>query len=198
MTRHASRIGDRADLPGIEEAAAYLETRPPHAALRWAFEELGDRVAIATGFGLEGVAVIDMAANINPRVDVLFVDTGFHFPETYALRRRLEARYGISIRAVEPSLDPVRQEEVCGAALWARLGVMESPNRVMVKAKAKRLPAPAAGCPRCTDSGFCIVGAPFQISVRSVACEEVTSGLNVEQSPGGLLSRPMPIELRKC
>ena len=104
----------------IEWAAARLETATAEEALGWAFDRFGERVTIATGFGAEGVALIDMAVRINPKPDVFFLDTGFLFPETYDLRRRIEDRYGIEIRRHTPALTPDEQEAEYGAALWRR------------------------------------------------------------------------------
>jgi phosphoadenosine phosphosulfate reductase len=103
----------------LDVTSARLEQQGAVAALEWAFEEFGPRVALGTGFGLEGAALLDMAVRIEPKPVVFFVDTGFLFPETYELRRRLEARYEIEIQAVEPALTPQQQEDVFGARLWA-------------------------------------------------------------------------------
>src|SRR5205809_8148727 len=88
----------------IEAAGRLLEDAPPEETLRWAFEEFLDEVTIATGFGPEGVALIDIALRINPRADIFFLDTSFHFPETYELRRQLEDRYQIEIRAFQTDI----------------------------------------------------------------------------------------------
>jgi phosphoadenosine phosphosulfate reductase len=105
-------------LEQIEAMAAEMETAAPHEIIARAFAEFGDRLAIATGFGAEGMAMIDMAVKVNSRPDVFFIDTAFLFPETYALRRQIEERYGIEIRAVEPEINPAMQEEMYGPALW--------------------------------------------------------------------------------
>src|SRR5262244_2806276 len=102
------------------QACEILEKAGPREALEWTFENFGDRATIATGFGVEGVALIDMAVEINSRVDIFFLDTAFLFPETYELRRRIEDRYGIKIRAVRASLAPEEQEQLHGPALWDR------------------------------------------------------------------------------
>ena len=73
----------------VETSASLLDEAAPEETLRWAFEWFQESVTIATGFGAEGVALIDMAVRINPRVDVFFLDTAFLFAETYELRRRL-------------------------------------------------------------------------------------------------------------
>jgi len=88
-----------------EELAAWagaLEERTPQEILAQAAERFAPRLGFATGFGAEGCALIDMAARQGLAVDTFTLDTGFLFPETYALWRALEARYRITIRGVRP------------------------------------------------------------------------------------------------
>ncbi|HEX8089175.1 MAG TPA: phosphoadenylyl-sulfate reductase [Blastocatellia bacterium] len=103
----------------IESASVRLESSPPEEVLRWAFKEFEDRISIATGFGLEGVALIDLAVKINPHADIFFLDTSFLFPETYLLRRRLEDRYRIEIRGLRTEMTPEAQEQSFGPRLWS-------------------------------------------------------------------------------
>jgi phosphoadenosine phosphosulfate reductase len=107
------------ELERVEALSHLLDQAAPEETLLWAFEQFEERVTVATGFGAEGVALIDMAVKINPSVDVFFLDTGFLFPETYELRRRLEDRYQIEIRAFETDLTPEQQELRFGARLWS-------------------------------------------------------------------------------
>jgi phosphoadenosine phosphosulfate reductase len=103
----------------VETAASGLDDAPPEETLRWAFDEFQEGVAVATGFGAEGVALIDMAVKINPRVEVFFLDTGFLFPETYELRRRIEDHYQINVRVFTSELTPEQQAQRFGAKLWS-------------------------------------------------------------------------------
>jgi len=107
------------EIDRIESLAGQLDEASPEDTLRWAFDEFDTSVTIATGFGLEGVALIDMSVRINPGIDVFFLDTAFLFPETYELRRRLEARYKIRIRAYETDITPEQQDVRFGAKLWS-------------------------------------------------------------------------------
>ncbi len=104
----------------IGQAADLLEQTGPQEVLQWAFARFGDRVTLATGFGAEGVALIDMAVAVNPQADIFFLDTGFLFPETYELRERIQDRYGIRIRSVSTTLTPENQQELHGPRLWER------------------------------------------------------------------------------
>jgi phosphoadenosine phosphosulfate reductase len=101
-----------------------LEEATPRETLEWALGEFGNRMAIATGFGAEGVALIDMAVQaafgIGSDLNIFFLDTGFLFPETYRLRDQIEARYGIEIRAFSTALTPDQQGKAYGPELWTR------------------------------------------------------------------------------
>ena len=105
-------------LKRIGTAATLLDDATPTETLEWAFEEFQETVTIATGFGAEGVALIDMAVKINPNVDIFFLDTEFLFQETYELRRRLEDRYRIQIRVFKTDITPEQQAEQFGERLW--------------------------------------------------------------------------------
>jgi phosphoadenosine phosphosulfate reductase len=107
-----------------EEEIAALQTAAeawkPEQVLRWAFDAFGDRVAIASAFGAEGMVLIDMASRLRPNFRVFTMDTQFLFPETYNLIDRIEQKYGIAIEKVYSLLWPETQERVHGAELWKR------------------------------------------------------------------------------
>jgi phosphoadenosine phosphosulfate reductase len=65
------------------------------------------------------MALIDVAARLNPDLRVFTIDTEFLFPETYQLIEKVERRYGITVERVRPRLTPEGQEEVYGPALWS-------------------------------------------------------------------------------
>ena len=92
----------------IEAMAERLEEASPQEVLLEAFNEFGEGVAIATGFGAEGAALIDMAVKINPQPNIFFLDTGFLFPETYELRRRMEDHLGAILGEYTLEPDGVR------------------------------------------------------------------------------------------
>ena len=79
---------------GIRECA---ENWTPQRVLTWAFETFGNRVAISSAFGVEGMVLIDMASRVSKDFRLFTIDTEFLFPETYALMDRIEEKYGITI-----------------------------------------------------------------------------------------------------
>ena len=105
----------------LEVCADALEGAPPEEILRWAIDRYADRLTFATGFGAEGCVLIDLVGRHRLPIDLFTLDTGVLFPETRELWRRLEARYGLTIRGVRPegageaeaSLDPADR-------LWER------------------------------------------------------------------------------
>jgi phosphoadenosine phosphosulfate reductase len=96
------------------------ESWKPEQVLSWAFATYGDDLAIATGMGVEGMALLDIALRINPDAKVFTGDTEFLFPETYDLIDRVEQRYGIKIEKLYSELTPEEQEKEFGPKLWAR------------------------------------------------------------------------------
>ncbi len=107
---------------GVEtiDAAERLEGRPPSEVLRWAADRFAPRLTFATGFGAEGCVLVDLIARHRLPVDVFTLDTGLLFPQTYTLWRRLEERYGLTIRAVRPAQGVEQQAAAHGERLWER------------------------------------------------------------------------------
>lgn len=104
----------------LDDIQSRSESWKPEEILRWAYATFGDDVAMATGFGVEGMALIDIAAQINPDVKVFTGDTEFLFPETYDLIDRVEKRYGIKVERLYSSLTPDEQALEYGPELWKR------------------------------------------------------------------------------
>lgn len=104
----------------FERVKVFAESWKPEQVLSWAFATYGDDLAIATGMGVEGMALLDIALRINPDAKVFTGDTEFLFPETYDLIDRVERRYGIKIEKLYSELTPEEQEKEFGPKLWAR------------------------------------------------------------------------------
>lgn len=88
--------------------------------LRWAFKHYPNSIGMASGFGVEGMVLIDIASRITSKLKVFTLDTEFLFPETYALIDRVEQRYGIQVERLYSELTPREQERAYGPALWSR------------------------------------------------------------------------------
>jgi phosphoadenosine phosphosulfate reductase len=93
----------REEIPAL---AAALEGRPPEEILGAVAPRFPRWIALANSFGAEDCVLVDVIARAGLGVGVFTLDTGFLFPETYELWRRLEERYRIAIRAVRPAPAP--------------------------------------------------------------------------------------------
>ncbi len=102
----------------IEVLRNRFESAPPEEVLGWAVETFGNGVALATGFGAEGCALVHLLAGVAPTARMFYLDTDVLFPETYELKDRLETRYGIRFerRAAKLTLD--EQAAHLGEKLW--------------------------------------------------------------------------------
>jgi len=96
------------DLAAIHrQAAQELAGAPAEEILGWAADTFGSRAAISCSFGGPGgIVLAHMAHQWGLRLPLIFIDTGFLFPETYQLKEELESRWGLLVRTVHPSLSP--------------------------------------------------------------------------------------------
>ena len=104
----------------IAEVQLTAESWSPQRVLAWAFETFGNKVAISSAFGAEGMVLIDLASRVRKDFRLFTIDTEFLFPETYSLIDRIQQTYEIKIERVFSLLSPEEQERAHGAALWAR------------------------------------------------------------------------------
>ncbi|MFN8492947.1 MAG: phosphoadenylyl-sulfate reductase [Caldilineaceae bacterium] len=86
--------------------------------MAWASETFGTGLSIGTSFGTSGIVLMDLALQVNPDVDIFYIDTDFFFPETHALIARLEQHYQRGFRAVKTNLTVAQQEKRYGPKLY--------------------------------------------------------------------------------
>ena len=160
----------------IDEAARALEGRPAEDVLAWGARRFAPRITFATGFGPEGCVLVDLVARHGLAIDLFTLDTGLLFPETYALWRRLEERYGVVIRAVRPEHSVADQAAAHGDRLWER-----DPDRCCELRKVVPL--------RQALSGF----AAWVTAIRREQTAERASARVVERDPRFALVKLNPL-----
>jgi phosphoadenosine phosphosulfate reductase len=101
-----------------ERASAQLEGAHPVEVLRWAGETFGERFCITSSMG--DAVLATLAAEAIPGVDVVFLDTGYHFPETLQTRDRVAAELDVTIVTVKPQLSVAQQNIKYGMSLYSR------------------------------------------------------------------------------
>jgi phosphoadenosine phosphosulfate reductase len=97
-----------------------LQNAPTTEVLAWAWERFGTRAGIGTSFQGAGLAMIHLARQHRFNFPIFTIDTGLLFPETVALKKRLEDFYGCPIEALEPDLTVDEQADINGPDLWTR------------------------------------------------------------------------------
>lgn len=120
MSDWQQRRSTRARARAAELAAAYGHYDAGDLLRVMIEEEFAGDLAIASSFGAEAVALLALAAEIDPAVPVLFLDTGKLFPETLAYRDQVVAHLGLtSVRIVQPDILDVAAVDSTGD-LWSR------------------------------------------------------------------------------
>src|SRR4051794_19163151 len=102
----------------MTEASERLAEATPEEILRWGVERFFPRLTMATAFGPEGCILIHLLAQIDPRVRIFNLDTGYQFAETLALRDRIATRYGIEVEMIRPDSTVAQYEQAHGGPLY--------------------------------------------------------------------------------
>ncbi|KUI38960.1 phosphoadenosine phosphosulfate reductase [Mycobacterium sp. IS-1496] len=108
------------DLQQLAERGA-AELGPNASAvdlLRWTDEHFAGNYVVASN--MQDAVLVDMAAKVRPGVDVLFLDTGYHFAETIGTRDAVQAVYDVNVVNVAPERTVAEQDALLGANLFAR------------------------------------------------------------------------------
>jgi phosphoadenosine phosphosulfate reductase len=105
----------------VDALAERLAGLSPQEIVAEAVELFRGRLAVSCSFGGEsGMVLVDMALKADPSVAIVYVDTDFLFPETYATVKAVEQRYGIRALAFRSRLSVEAQEALYGPRLWER------------------------------------------------------------------------------
>ncbi len=84
----------------IRTLNARFEAGDPHAIITWAAEQFMPELAATSSFQTQSVALLHILSRVRPDIPVIFLDTGYHFPETLAYRDQLAAAFGLNVRIV--------------------------------------------------------------------------------------------------
>ncbi len=79
----------------------------PEAAeetLRWAWEAFRPRIVASSSFQTQSLPLLHLISRACPELPIIFLDTGFHFPETLAFRDEVVARLGLKLVIARPEL----------------------------------------------------------------------------------------------
>jgi phosphoadenosine phosphosulfate reductase len=93
----------------LAEYNAEFERLPASKIIQWAVDHFSPHLAMSAS--MTDAVLIDLATKVDPAIEVIFIDTGYHFPETLATVEEVRRHYGLNLRMMTVA----RQEE----DLWA-------------------------------------------------------------------------------
>ena len=107
-----------------------LERSSATERVEWAIQNYGDELVLTTSFGIQSAVMLHLVTTVAPHIPVVFVDTGYLFPETYKFADQLVARLKLNLRTYVPRQTGAQQEALYGK-LWEQ-GVegLERYNRI--------------------------------------------------------------------
>jgi phosphoadenosine phosphosulfate reductase len=88
----------------LERENARLEGATPEERVRYAVETYGEDLLFTSSFGAQSGVLLHLWSRVAPHLPVVFIDTGFLFPETLRYRDELAARLGLTLRVLRPDV----------------------------------------------------------------------------------------------
>jgi phosphoadenosine phosphosulfate reductase len=96
----------------LERLNARFATAHPTEIIRWAVETFRPDVALTSSFGTDSAAILHMAVQVDPRLSIRTVDTGFLFPETLQHLERLKELLKLNLTVTRTRLDQATIERL--------------------------------------------------------------------------------------
>ncbi len=112
--------------------SAGFESAPASAVIRWAVDTFGDSIVLAASF--EDIVLIDLVTKVVPAVEVVFLDTGAHFPETLSFVDDVRGRYGLNLTVTKPG--PEADAHPCGTEQCCQFRKVEPLRRALAGKRA--------------------------------------------------------------
>jgi phosphoadenosine phosphosulfate reductase len=91
-----------------------LDSASAEQRVRWAAETYGNGLVMTTSFGVQAAVMLHLVTQIVPSIPVVFLDTGYLFPETYRFAEQLTERLQLNLKVYNPLMTAARQEALFG------------------------------------------------------------------------------------
>lgn len=108
----------------------HLETDSAVARVRWAHQQFGDKLVLTTSFGVQSAVMLHLVTSQVPDIPVVFIDTGYLFPETYRFADALTERLQLNLKTYHPLKSAAHQEAIYGKLWEGGLNGLEQYNRI--------------------------------------------------------------------
>ncbi len=120
------------DADGLAALNDRFEAAPASTVIRWAVETFGASLALAASF--EDIVLLDLATKVAPAIEVVFLDTDAHFPETLDFVEEVRVRYGLNLTVTTPG--PEAAAYPCGTEQCCRFRKVEPLRRALAGKRA--------------------------------------------------------------
>ncbi len=100
----------------LDDANAHLAAQDAAARVAWAAERFGAGLAMTSSFGAQSAVMLHLVTRVVPDVPVVWIDTGYLFPETYRFAEELRDRLDLNLKVFTAGITPARFEAVHGRA----------------------------------------------------------------------------------
>ena len=111
------------------EANIQLEKATASERLVWALTQFDDGLVLSSSFGAQAAVMLHLATQARPDIPVIFVDTGYLFPETYEFADRLAKRLEVNLKVYRSRRSPAWQEAIDGKRWEQGVEGIESYNQ---------------------------------------------------------------------
>ena len=102
----------------VSVVGAELELAPAEDIVEWAVATFGDRFCLTSSMG--DAVLAHVASRVHPGIEVVFLDTGYHFAETIGTRDAVEATMPVTVRNIRAPQSVAEQDATYGKDLFAR------------------------------------------------------------------------------
>lgn len=90
------------DLDELARVSAEFEIAPPTRIIAWAYDFYGDGLVMASSF--QDCVLIDLATQVVPDIEIVFLDTQYHFAETEWYVDQVRRRYDLNLTVMSPEV----------------------------------------------------------------------------------------------
>src|SRR4029453_17016051 len=91
-----------------------FETEHPSKVIQWAVEQFGDDCVMTSSFGDQAAVLIHLATRVKPDIKIIFVDTGYLFPETHRFMEQMRLRFNLNVWLYRTRNDPITYLQQAG------------------------------------------------------------------------------------
>lgn len=104
-------VADQLDLDVLNPS---FEKMDAVKIIDWSFRQFGEDLVMTSSFGDQAVVLIHLATQVKPDIKIIFVDTGFLFPETHLFMEQVRQRFNLNVWTYRTKNDPIEFLKTAG------------------------------------------------------------------------------------